>query len=81
MTELDCEQVLEQVWNYLDGEMSEVEYLEIRAHVAECEGCGDKYEFQRRLLALIEAKCREGVHVPGELKQRLFRLLEEPAAE
>lgn len=81
MTELDCEQVLEQVWSYLDGEMSEVEYLEIRAHVAECEGCGDKFEFQRRLLALIEAKCREGVHVPGELKQRLFRLLEEPAAE
>jgi mycothiol system anti-sigma-R factor len=77
MTELDCEQVLEQVWTYLDGEMTEVEYLEIRAHVSECEGCGDKYEFQRRLLALIEAKCREGVHVPGKLKQRLFRLLEE----
>lgn len=77
MTELDCEQVLEQVWTYLDGEVSEVEYLEIRAHVSECEGCGGKYEFQRRLLALIEAKCHEGVHVPGELKQRLFRLLEE----
>ena len=77
MTELDCEQVLEQVWTYLDGEMTEVEYLEIRAHVSECEGCGGKYEFQRRLLALIEAKCHEGVLVPGELKQRLFRLLEE----
>lgn len=77
MTELDCEQVLEQIWTYLDGEMTEVEYLEIRVHVSECEGCGGKYEFQRRLLALIEAKCHEGVHVPGELKQRLFRLLED----
>lgn len=77
MTEIDCEQVLEQVWTYLDGEMTEAEYLEVRTHVSECEGCGDKYQFQRRLLALIEAKCREGVPMPGELKQRLFRLLEE----
>jgi mycothiol system anti-sigma-R factor len=77
MTELDCEQVLEQVWTYLDGEMTEVEYLEIRAHVSECEGCGGKYEFQRRLLALIETKCREVGTVPADLKLRLFRLLEE----
>ncbi|HXF83743.1 MAG TPA: mycothiol system anti-sigma-R factor [bacterium] len=75
MAELDCEQVLEQVWSYLDGELSEDAYLEIQAHVAECEGCGSKYDFQRRLIELIERKCREGP-IPAELKQRLFRLLD-----
>lgn len=75
MTEVDCEQVLAQVWGYLDGEMDEGAYLQIQAHVAECQGCGPRYDFQRRLLALIEQKCREGPMPPG-LRERLFRLLE-----
>ncbi len=75
MREIDCEQVLEQIWSFLDGEMDERAYLEIRAHVAECTGCGPKYEFQRKLLALIEAKCREGP-IPADFKQRLFSLLD-----
>ena len=75
MAEIDCEQVLERVWSYLDGEMTEEAYLEIRAHVAECEGCGSKYDFQRRLFDLIERKCKEGP-IPVELKQRLFQLLD-----
>lgn len=75
MTEIDCEQVLAQVWGYLDGEMDDGAYREIQAHVAECKGCGPRYDFQRRLLALIEEKCKEAPMPPG-LKQRLFRLLE-----
>ncbi|HEU4797958.1 MAG TPA: mycothiol system anti-sigma-R factor [bacterium] len=75
MTEIDCEQVLEQVWSYLDGELEETAYIEIQAHVAECAGCGPKYDFQRKLITLVEQKCSEGP-IPVELKQRLFRLLE-----
>ena len=76
MTELDCEQVLQLVWQFLDGEMDETRSLEIQAHIAACAECGPRYQFQRRLLALVELKCREGP-VPTELKRRLFRLLEE----
>lgn len=76
MTDLDCEQVLQQVWSYLDGELDEGMYRQIQVHIAQCAGCGPRFEFQRRLLALIEEKCKEGP-VPWELKQRLFRLLEE----
>lgn len=78
MSEVDCEQVLERVWSYLDGEVAEDAYLEIQAHVAECAGCGPKYDFQRRLLDLIERKCKEGP-IPAELKLRLFRLLDSEA--
>lgn len=76
MSTLDCEEVLRRVWTYLDGEMDEVQYREIQAHVAACADCGPQFEFQRRLLALIEEKCRAGP-IPDSLKQRLFRLLEE----
>lgn len=76
MTDLDCEQVLQQVWSYLDGELDDGVYRQIQAHIAHCSGCAPRFEFQRRLLALIEEKCKEGP-VPLELKRRLFRLLEE----
>jgi len=76
MMELDCEQVLQLVWQFLDGEIDEARYLEIEAHVAACADCGPRYQFQRRLLALVEMKCREGP-IPTELKRKLFRLLEE----
>ncbi|MDQ7818955.1 MAG: mycothiol system anti-sigma-R factor [Armatimonadota bacterium] len=75
MADLDCEQVLQMVWQYLDGEVDEARYLEIRSHIQACSGCGPRYEFQRRLRELIERKCREGP-APPELKRRLFRLLE-----
>lgn len=76
MNELDCEQVLQEVWRYLDGEMDEARYREIQAHVADCAGCGPRFEFQHRLLALIQEKCQEGP-IPASLKERLFKLLEE----
>ncbi len=76
MTDIDCEQVLQMVWQFLDGEIDEAHYVEIEAHIAGCSQCGPRYEFQRRLMVLIERKCSEGP-VPVELKRRLFRLLEE----
>ena len=76
MSELDCEHVLQMVWGYLDGEVSEEEYLGIQVHIAKCADCGPRYQFQRRLMVLVEQKCREG-SVPEALKRRLFRLLEE----
>lgn len=76
MSELDCEQVLAMVWGYLDGEIDEVRYREIQMHISMCAECGPRYEFQRRVLALVERKCKEG-SFPQGLRQRLFRLLEE----
>ncbi len=75
MNPVDCEHVLDQVWLYLDGEISEAEFQQIRGHIAECTDCGSRYEFQRRLLAIIEQKCKEGP-MPEALKRRLFELLQ-----
>lgn len=77
MRRLDCEDVLREVWNYLDGEVEETRFLEIQAHVEECAGCGPRYEFQRRLITIIQVRAREGYPVPETLRRRLFRLLEE----
>ncbi len=75
MNTLDCEQVLRQVWTFLDGELDDAQSREIQAHIAECADCGPRFEFQRRLLALIEQKAKERP-ISEHLKQRLFKLLE-----
>jgi len=75
MSEIDCEKVLQLVWQFLDGEMDEVHYKEIEAHVADCAHCEQRVSFERRLRVLIETKCQEGP-VPVELKRRLFKFLE-----
>ncbi|OLC31929.1 MAG: mycothiol system anti-sigma-R factor [Armatimonadetes bacterium 13_1_40CM_64_14] len=75
MSEIDCEQVLQLVWQFLDGEVEEVRYREIEAHLAECANCEGRVSFERRLRTLIETKCQEGP-VPVELKRRLFKFLE-----
>lgn len=76
MRRIDCDEVLREVWSYLDGEIEETRYLEIETHVEECAGCGPRYEFQRRLLSLIQIRCKQGP-LPESVRQRLFRLLEE----
>lgn len=75
MSEIDCEQVLQLVWRFLDGEVDEAHYQDIEAHLTECAHCEQRYGFERRLRTLIETKCQEGP-VPAELKRRLFKFLE-----
>ena len=75
MKPIDCDEVLGQVWRFLDGELDELEVQEFQVHIAECSECGSRVEFQRRLLAIIQTKCKAGP-VPAHLKARLFRLLE-----
>ncbi len=75
MKPIDCDEVLGQVWRFLDGELDEAQVREFQVHIAECGECGSRVEFQRRLLAIIQIKCKAGP-VPAHLKQRLFRLLE-----
>ena len=76
MRHIDCEDVLDEVWEFLDGEIEESRYVEIQSHVEECAGCGPRYEFQRALLTIIQIRCTQGP-LPESVRRRLFRLLEE----
>lgn len=75
MSPSDCEHALRQLWSFLDGELSEVEFREIQVHLEECISCGSRVEFQRRLRTVIRMKCH-GEPVPADLRRRLFNLLE-----
>lgn len=50
---LDCNAVVRELWDYLDGELDEQRWQMIRDHLAECTGCTSHVEFARSFLAQV----------------------------
>jgi mycothiol system anti-sigma-R factor len=57
LSETDCEHVLRQIELYLDGELVDVERVEIERHLGECSPCAGHSDFQRTLKEMLRAKC------------------------
>jgi anti-sigma factor (TIGR02949 family) len=50
---LSCREVIQQLWDYLDGELPSGRMEEIAAHLAECGRCYPQYRFEFAFLALL----------------------------
>ncbi|MDI6771466.1 MAG: mycothiol system anti-sigma-R factor [bacterium] len=74
MSEVDCNVVLERLWVFLDGEADEALYRELEAHIEACLHCRNHVDFERRLRAVIQVKCK-GEQAPLALRAALDRLL------
>lgn len=70
-----CEEILEDLQRYLDGECAvDVEHL-IAIHLRDCLPCMERSDFERRLRALIADSCR--VRAPAAVIERVqIRLAE-----
>lgn len=53
----DCREVLDRVYEYLDGEMSSLDYVKIKQHLHECGPCLRQYDLDEALKALIRRSC------------------------
>ncbi|MGH8934578.1 MAG: mycothiol system anti-sigma-R factor [Egibacteraceae bacterium] len=69
----DCDEVLERLHRYLDGECPRNLERIVREHLEECPPCLDRADFQRELRALIASKCKEAAP-PGLLDRILAQL-------
>ncbi len=59
---LDCEAVMKQLWDYLDGELTPDRLKVIEAHVQLCQACTPHVEFERAFLeALRVARAHQAV--------------------
>jgi anti-sigma factor (TIGR02949 family) len=56
---LDCQSVMRQLWDYLDGELTSERMEAIRAHIAMCARCYPQYEFERTFLTAVAASRKE----------------------
>jgi hypothetical protein len=73
---LDCEQVMRQLWDYLDEELADERMEAIRAHLELCKRCYPQYEFERSFLDAVAGSAREHANIE-RLRARLALSLQE----
>lgn len=71
---LDCDAVMRQLWDYLDGELSPERMQAIEAHVKMCGRCSPQVEFERAFLKALAA-ARAEVSNEGSLRDRVVAQL------
>ncbi len=70
MASLDpCAQALQQMFEYLDGELTDDRRDKIKSHLDFCAPCLQGFDFEAELRTVIARNCQE--QVPDSLRQRI----------
>jgi anti-sigma factor (TIGR02949 family) len=59
---ISCQDVMERLWDYLDGELPPEQMQALADHLAECRRCFPQYRFE---FAFLEALARQRARAPG----------------
>lgn len=78
MSMLPCDQVLNRLWELMDGELSPDMDAAVREHLERCNACYPQYDFQRAYAEMLRNVARR-MDPPGLRRRVLVRLLEEQA--
>ena len=73
--EVDCNETIERLYYYLDGELTEERRVEIKRHLDDCPPCLHAFDFEAELRVVIADRCRD--RVPETLRQRIHDALAE----
>ena len=74
-----CAKATEQVYLYLDNEMSRFRYWRVRRHLKKCPPCCSKFDFEAEFKQVVRRKAQEPA--PPELIDRLRTFLTEHGAD
>jgi mycothiol system anti-sigma-R factor len=69
--ETDCREVLDRVFEFLDGEMGQLDVARIEQHLDECGPCLRQYDLDVVLKALLRRSCA-CEQAPQELRQKIL---------
>ena len=78
--DVDCVEVIRQVYLYLDGEIDDAARTEVREHLDECGPCLRQFGIEQEVKALV-ARCCGSDAAPDGLKDRLRAKLAEVRIE
>ena len=69
--QIDCHQVLDLLYEYLDGELTTERVEEVREHLANCAPCTALTSFEQSFVRFLEARTRART-APDALKKRIL---------
>lgn len=73
---LDCESVMRQLWDYLDGELTADRKTVIRSHLELCRRCHPQYRFEQSFLDAVAASAPAHSD-PDRLRSKLLVALKD----
>ena len=68
--EVNCQEILERVYVFIDNELDSADCQIIQAHLAECGPCLGAVDLERMVKALIARSCTE--RAPLQLRERVL---------
>jgi anti-sigma factor (TIGR02949 family) len=69
----NCDDALEKMYLYIDGELTTETADVIRVHINDCPPCFDAFHFEERLKLVVRTRLQEDV--PSELMIRLKSII------
>ena len=70
----NCEDAVEELYGYLDGELTDDKRATIQGHLDDCGPCLEAFGFEADLRQLLANRCRDAV--PDGLRERIAAALE-----
>lgn len=70
----DCDALLQELHDYLHGELDATEAHRLRQHLEACPPCLETADFQAELRRLVAQRCCE--EVPSDLRSRVVAMLQ-----
>ena len=75
----DCAESLQELYTFLDGELTVERRMHIRQHLDGCQNCYEAFDFEAELRIVVSTKCRD--EVPDSLRDRVAEALRKAQAE
>jgi mycothiol system anti-sigma-R factor len=70
----DCKNVLHELYDFLDGELTVERRAQIQQHLEACPPCFEGFDFEAELRQVVARKCTE--RVPDSLRLRIASAIE-----
>lgn len=77
---LSCPEVLDRLFEYLDGELESATAGQVRAHLEKCRRCYPRLQFERAFMEAL-SRARAGEEPPSDLRNRVVDVLREEGLE
>jgi mycothiol system anti-sigma-R factor len=74
----ECDDLLQELNDFLHGEVTEARKDSLRQHLEDCPPCLETADFQAELRAIVAKRCCE--QVPESLRHRIEEILREPGS-
>ena len=72
--QLSCEEVVQLLWDYLDGELDDARRDRVRTHLATCDHCAGQFNFEGAFLRSVKDLIDEPLDTMSLLRRVVSRL-------